>query len=205
METKVCFSCKSQKTITEFQKDAQKGDGWRSWCRPCRKIKERQYKAGWKEKREGLPIIIGKMCPACKFWKPVKDFFKDASRPDGFHAYCSVCLKQRAYAARDLTKKRYRFSAYGLTHEAYTDLVNSQDGKCAICKIEPGEIRFHIDHCHTTGEVRGILCINCNRALGCFRDDTDLLSAAISYLNRARAKSLLIHATITQPSVSPIM
>lgn len=77
---------------------------------------------------------------------------------------------------------------YGVEYETYLGMVAKQGGKCAICGAEPPKNqhkkRLSIDHCHTTGEVRGLLCDPCNRGLGFFRDNQDNLKNAINYLAR---------------------
>ena len=77
---------------------------------------------------------------------------------------------------------------YGMGFKEYEEMLFSQDGKCAICKAEPPKnqhkTRLNIDHCHTTGKIRGLLCDCCNRALGLMRDNKDLLQKAIQYLNQ---------------------
>ena len=61
------------------------------------------------------------------------------------------------------------------------ELIRKQNGLCAICQ-QP-VIRPHVDHCHTTGTIRGVLCRDCNIGLGNFKDDPELLRRAISYLD----------------------
>lgn len=70
---------------------------------------------------------------------------------------------------------------YGLTPEGLSALLESQDGLCLVCLAEPAT---HIDHNHETGLFRGLLCENCNRGLGMFHDDPDVLVAAAEYLVR---------------------
>ena len=73
---------------------------------------------------------------------------------------------------------------YGLSLEDYDNLVITQNNRCAICKEEEKEdVRLSVDHCHVTNKVRGLLCKNCNKALGLFRDNADNLVRAIEYLN----------------------
>lgn len=60
-------------------------------------------------------------------------------------------------------------------------LSKEQRGLCKICNIEPAT---HLDHCHTTGAIRGLLCTRCNTGLGMFLDNTDNLKAAIDYLSQ---------------------
>lgn len=73
---------------------------------------------------------------------------------------------------------------YGLTPADKQKMLWAQHDACAICGYEFGQSLgdFHIDHCHATGEVRGILCDRCNRGLGYFRDQPDFLTAAAKYL-----------------------
>lgn len=83
----------------------------------------------------------------------------------------------------------YRLRRYGLTSQRYQELLAEQGGVCALC----GEARrgwtlgadLHIDHCHATGRVRGLLCGECNTALGRFGDDPAQLRRAAAYLERA--------------------
>ena len=75
---------------------------------------------------------------------------------------------------------------YGITLEQYNEMLIDQDYKCAICGNED-EVegrKLAIDHCHKTKKVRGLLCGKCNRGLGLFYDDLELLQNAISYLAR---------------------
>ena len=76
---------------------------------------------------------------------------------------------------------------YGMTFEKYEAMLDEQNNVCAICSSPPPDHhkkRLNIDHCHTTGRVRGLLCDVCNRALGLFKDSPDVLLKAISYLAR---------------------
>ena len=72
---------------------------------------------------------------------------------------------------------------YGLSVDDYAKLWLEQDGACAICLVDAD---LFIDHCHDTGEVRGLLCHYCNAALGLMRDDPARLLRAIDYLPRAQ-------------------
>ena len=73
---------------------------------------------------------------------------------------------------------------YGITPEHFATLIEQQENRCAICRTIPD--RFHLDHDHRTEIVRGLLCGQCNRALGLFGDDPQVLAAAIDYLRRER-------------------
>ena len=73
---------------------------------------------------------------------------------------------------------------FGLDASGYSEMLEAQAGKCAICRAgcATGN-RLAVDHDHETGVVRGLLCGRCNRAIGMFEDRTDLLSSAIDYLD----------------------
>jgi len=73
--------------------------------------------------------------------------------------------------------------AYGMTVEERDTLLASQGGRCAICGAYDVEV-WHVDHCHDSGTVRGMLCPPCNLGLGHFHDDPARLKAAIIYLTR---------------------
>jgi Recombination endonuclease VII len=74
---------------------------------------------------------------------------------------------------------------YGLSKEDYRRLLAAQNGLCAVCDEKP-ERRLCVDHCHATGEVRGLLCGNCNTAIGLLADDPERMLAAARYVRRGR-------------------
>ena len=77
-------------------------------------------------------------------------------------------------------------ATFGITLEDYDNKLEEQNNSCAICgrkhRLET-QRSLAVDHCHTTGLVRGLLCMNCNTAIGHFRDDKTLLQKAIDYLS----------------------
>jgi len=102
-----------------------------------------------------------------------------------------IRAQQNAYHKRT-RRERYLKILYNLTPEQYLEMVEEQENLCAICfKPETqitkvtGKVRpLSVDHCHTSGRVRGLLCNTCNQALGLFKDDPVLLSNAINYLSK---------------------
>jgi hypothetical protein len=88
---------------------------------------------------------------------------------------------------RDLMLEQRRVKTlrtYGLTVDAYDDMLAAQDGVCAVCGQPPQKLRLAVDHDHDTGQVRALLCGECNRALGCIHDDPARLRALADYLDR---------------------
>lgn len=90
--------------------------------------------------------------------------------------------------ATDKRHSKYIQETYGLTGEQYEALLRFQGGKCFICQKAPRAKRLAVDHDHTTGNVRGLLCRRCNhRLLGSAHDGTEILERAIEYLNNPPA------------------
>jgi Recombination endonuclease VII len=83
--------------------------------------------------------------------------------------------------------KRKLKNTYGMSPEDYARLLAGQGGVCAICQRPPSEARLCVDHCHATGQIRGLLCRSCNGALGFLRDDENVAMAAAAYLRKAKA------------------
>ena len=134
-------------------------------------------------------------------------FVKDSSKLYGRSTICKICDGERKhknyYENHEESKKRHREYSdtpqsrnrrteyylnklYGITLADYDNMLEEQEGMCGICKTEtPGGSgsRFHVDHNHDTGEVRGLLCANCNLGLGKFKDSKDFLTKAIEYLD----------------------
>lgn len=94
---------------------------------------------------------------------------------------------KRAYAARTPEERRALIlGRYGLTIEQFNQTLDDQGGGCAACGGESGKRPFQVDHCHQTGRIRGLLCGNCNSALGHAKDDAARLRALIRYLERTQ-------------------
>jgi len=99
-----------------------------------------------------------------------------------------IRARHKIYDAKNKEKIRAQQATYslirnyGLTLEEKQAMIETQEGKCRICKEEKP---LHVDHCHNTGKIRGLLCGICNRALGGFKDSEELLISAIGYLRSA--------------------
>ena len=97
-----------------------------------------------------------------------------------------VYMTQYNIDNKDKTRKRHLLKNYGITVEDYENMLTYQNSVCAICGNGPmpsdrGGI-LHVDHCHKTGNVRGLLCGDCNKGIGIFKDDPDRLIKAANYL-----------------------
>lgn len=114
-----------------------------------------------------------KRCLRCRKNKPLEKFPKRAGTVYRGRT-CDTCVASGR-------TERTHYDKKGLTEKEYLALIAHQDGKCAVCKLA-FEDTPHIDHCHKTRRVRGLLCGKCNPALGLLKDDIERLEAAIKYL-----------------------
>lgn len=98
--------------------------------------------------------------------------------------------QKKRYQEDRARRKNYALQRrYGITVAQFDAMLVEQGGACAICKTTvPGKRGFHIDHDHVTGEIRALLCGWCNSGLGQFRDNPEVMAAAIQYLARFAVK-----------------
>src|SRR5690625_4474944 len=173
---KPCSRCKEVKPLDEFYPDKRvKRDGRRSACKSC----TRDYRNARRERLAGVEIPAEKHCPGCDQTLPADAFYRWSYSKDGLAGQCRQC--------RRVARAEQR---YGISHAEVMNVLEAQGWKCAICKIplvwQVSNVQklttACIDHCHTEGHVRGILCSHCNRAIGLMRDDPKITAAATKYL-----------------------
>lgn len=154
----ICRKCDVSKHPDDFGKDASRSTGRHPYCRDCKRAQQR---AAYDPARSSERHRAWRLANAQRNKERNREY-----------------RKQNAMRIRNQRLLR----DYGITLEEYECRLNQQGGVCAICSVPPGEKVLAVDHCHIGGQVRGLLCDNCNQALGKFRDDVDLLQRAIAYL-----------------------
>jgi hypothetical protein len=120
----------------------------------------------------------------CKETKPIEMFVREARQYSGYGFTCKPCHRNK--------QKKRSVTKFGLTLDQFEDLKRKQRGACAICGASVGNARgrgggpsrLAIDHDHSTGIVRGLLCIRCNTGIGLFEERVDLLEATRRYLSK---------------------
>lgn len=133
-----------------------------------------------------------KKCHKCKKDKPLSEF-GFIGRLNKYQDNCKVCINDYYREWRKENKGKYEVTArerrlkrkFGISQTEYDLILDSQDGKCAICGkplYDKLNKRLSVDHNHDTGKVRGLLCSACNQGLGYFKDNPDLLLKASTYL-----------------------
>lgn len=145
--------------------------------------------------------------------QPLSEFYNDkVNKTDGKYSKCKTCKNTSTGVWRITNKERYNKSMreymkkvpaekrygseikrrYGCSLEQYNEMLSAQGGACAICKglHNPAEKkgRLYVDHCHSGGQIRALLCGGCNSMLGYAKDDTRVLAEAIAYLVRHKTK-----------------
>ena len=139
-----------------------------------------------------------KQCIKCNETKDLSNFsfrnfkLKDGSIKSRPYPYCKPCrVKLNGESFRKMGKKRckttqkdYKLrSKYDITLSDFHKQMEFQNNVCAICKGQfESERKTHVDHCHSTGKIRGILCSACNHALGMFKDNVETMQTALDYI-----------------------
>ena len=127
-------------------------------------------------------------CPACGRHKPDEDFPRNRANRSKRATYCKPCHNEISRRNREKhhgSGRQFQLRRrYGLDSVEVEWLILRQDGVCAVCRKARAA---HVDHDHTTGIVRGVLCFKCNRGLGVFEDDLALLRKAQGYLRKKAA------------------
>jgi hypothetical protein len=161
MQTRTCTKCGQEKPLTNefFTKDKYDKTGFTYRCSKCRNQQSYEWNRANKDKVKAANL---------KNKQKRKDFY---SSPEGIESSRRTHLKRM----------------YGITLEEYNVMSEKQDHKCVICggtEMNNKNKVLCVDHNHTTGEIRGLLCGLCNSGLGKFKDNKQLLLNAIKYLEK---------------------
>ncbi|GAA3773619.1 endonuclease VII domain-containing protein [Streptomyces chiangmaiensis] len=191
---KRCTGCERALPLTAFARDKNRRDGLQVRCREC--VAEysaahyrRHREAIGKPVRERMDVPAGhKLCRTCGEIKPHSEWHRNATASDGLSTRCKAC---RAVRGREDHLRRQ----YGITESERDELIASQGGVCCICLSAPAA---HVDHCHETGRVRGVLCFSCNAALGQFKDRPDVIRRAATYVEGNAWKPTLVAPGVYQ-------
>lgn len=198
-----CSVCGKTKLVCEFTKDRSRIGGIRSDCQTCRSAYMREYRhkvnpAILSELRvEALANITDhQTCVKCEKVKPLSEFAPHPTSRTGINKKCRVCIREDAEKKDALTrrpnynKNRHLQMQYGIGYDEYMRMFSLQCGVCAICgKPETRKIRgvvtkLCVDHDHSTGCIRALLCSRCNAAIGHLNDDVNTATALVEYLKK---------------------
>lgn len=135
-----------------------------------------------------------KTCTQCAMKKPIEEFRVNSK---GSLMWCQEChttigkntmknWRTKNPERAKYNRKRSLLTKYNMTPEEFTYMVMEQGGVCAICGLVPSAL--YVDHDHTTGAVRGLLCQKCNSGIGFLGDSLEGLEKAINYLKKPSSK-----------------
>lgn len=163
METKICTLCKQEKPMGDFYKDAAQRDGIHSQCNLCMSAYKKQHQKNNQIKYNEY---------ARKYRKNNPEKSKDSQR------------RYRENHADKILNSSFKHR-FNITLDDYNKMLTDQNGVCAICgETNKTGARLAVDHNHITGEIRGLLCMKCNVAVGKWGEDMQLFEKTLSYLKK---------------------
>lgn len=185
---KICANCHTSKPAIDFQKHSK-------LCLKC-------IFSAQKRLREGIKGNC-RQCTTCDNWKQVDQYHKNGSR---LRRECKACAtkrktsyywakpeerraaSRRAYRQnRSASRRSYVRRTFGITLEEYWTYFEKANFTCQVCSAKPEkQADLHLDHCHSTGTIRGVLCRSCNHALGNVKDNPTTLFRLHAYLKKLR-------------------
>lgn len=177
-----CQCCKQIQHINAFNKHKQGRFGIETTCKNCKAHKKEENVISSSELRR---------CRECGVvatsLNDLHIFAKGSAYKFGRQNWCISCRNNNEKSISNNNSLEKRVKKFGITVTQYEDMITSQNNSCAICKKHKDDFtgrgkNFHIDHCHTSGKVRGLLCSNCNTGLGQFKDNVQYLENAIQYV-----------------------
>ena len=163
-----CTRCKLTQPLESFAKTPSSGApyGRASVCKPCRnaEYRKRRDAKGFKSRtpettRNEHGAVTHKACTQCKKLVLVEKFDRHKSGFLQLRSYCKTCVHDQ-----------YLKRTYGFTAADKEKLAESQQFLCAICEKKHKVESLYVDHCHGSGQIRGLLCNSCNCALGFLGD-----------------------------------
>ena len=189
-QTRTCCSCEKEKPTVDFKRKLKSVTGFTKICKSCNRDSSAKRKGmlGKVSVKDTKKFLEDKECEGVKFSckscekvSTVKDFYhkRDAGRVYIVTTRCKSC------------EKFYQtLKTFGIDKHQFVSMMEQQNNCCKICTIYIDDYKkqgyrnhFSIDHCHSTGHVRGLLCDKCNRGLGFFKYNIEYLKKAINYLN----------------------
>lgn len=199
-----CTVCEKQLPLSMFHINRSVKSGYRSSCKPCVRATQQKH-AQALQSRETYALPSSATCTGCGLVKEITQFYIKKSSRKGYASQCKTC--QEKYWETDDYKQKHSERAkqwyktprgkrvwlnsyyrrhFGITIEEYERLLSEQNSRCGICETEKCATgkSFAVDHDHTTGRVRGLLCKKCNLALGFLEDDTSRMQRAINYMRK---------------------
>lgn len=201
---KPCTGCEKTKPLSEFHKQSKAKDGRQSRCKDCNRDDQRDR---YRNRTHSLRTAVkpyaenwgesGRRCTGCQVWKVWAKFSRLKQGHNGFNPRCKECVNKKIRSSRRVNvdharraerERKGRTGAnykarYGIDREEFERMARAQLGACSICGND--EKRLVVDHNHSTGKVRDLLCDRCNRAVGVV-EEPGMLEKLLAYLDKHR-------------------
>lgn len=186
METQICTKCNSEKSITEFRKDQHNSTGYHVHCRTCFNLSQKNYREKNRQAvNEYANNYYKQNAERIKARRKLKREGKPTKEFHSTRVFDSDAYYNREGWKRSREKSWKQRGIIGMTYDLYEKMLVDQDYKCVICNAEYSDTKkLHVDHCHNTGKVRGLLCNNCNNGMGKLGDSIERLESVINYLKK---------------------
>lgn len=193
MAEKSCSTCSEVKPLQAFHPRNDRGR-YESRCKSCCAKRAAHHHREWQKRNKAryasgeTAKVSEKKCWRCKASKPAREFGVSRSAHDGLNPSCKACAKAYATSVGN-PRRSFRdphgrigqiWTKYRLRPDQYQRMLEQQGNCCAVC-LDPLVRTPHVDHCHKTGVVRGLLCVRCN-ALMAALDRDGYVEAAQRYL-----------------------
>lgn len=188
---KKCKKCLQERELSEFSKSSKHAGGLHPYCKECRAEYHRIRMSDPEKLEQHRARGRAYYADPVNRERQAKLTKERLSNPDAKARAREAVRRCYERDMADPAKRKARSDAKvlrrrGITAEQRDALFAEQEHRCAICGTDnpagSGNRRWHIDHCHTTGRVRGILCGNCNNALGFIGERSEAAEAMIEYI-----------------------
>ncbi len=197
---RTCRDCGQTRPLGDFHTSSRRKYGRGSYCQLCynerskTSYRKRMLEKHGREVRTFIKPPDGhRRCPDCDTVKPLEEFVLNKSGREGYGRYCLPCHNKRGRENKiknhGSTRNYHLKRRYKIGEDVVESMIGAQGGACAICGKPNPE---HVDHDHTSREVRGILCFNCNAGLGHFKDNIATMRKAITYLEETSWQRVLV-------------
>ena len=164
---KKCNKCLINKDLNSFYNNKASKDGKTTYCKECINNRQRIWRENNQDHNKNYHIKNKETISKRK--KKTNDIYYSKKE------------------TKDKVREYYLVNTHGITLDVYNYMLEKQEGCCSICGIHISELgveNLYVDHNHKNGNVRGLLCSNCNLGIGHFKDNIDLLENAIKYLKQ---------------------
>ena len=174
---KTCYRCKLDFDLSHFRKDPSKKDGRASYCKNCLKETQRIWYHDNKEqaRQTASESYHRRKDKVSARRKELRKLDPEKYRAQARSKYCPLKSKQQGWKYAGIVD---------MTLERYNSLLEKQNYSCAVCGIHQDSLKkaLCVDHNHATGKARGLLCDNCNRALGYLQESETVINNLLNYL-----------------------